>query len=48
MLPGGEGIGGAAELEAIHNATTEQEILDIISQYRIFIFNPPIIVFPER
>ena len=48
ILPGGEGIGGATEIESILNATTEQEILDIISQYRIFISNPPMIAFPER
>lgn len=48
ILPGGEGIGGATEIESILNAGTEQEILDIISQYRIFISNPPMIAFPER
>ena len=48
LLQGNEGIGDINDIERILNASTEQEILDIIGEFKIFVSSPFTIAFPER
>lgn len=48
LLQGGDGIGDVNDIERIINAKTEQDILDIIREIKIFILSPFPIALPER
>ncbi len=48
LLQGNEGVGDINDIERILNASTEQEVLDIIAEFRIFVSSPFQIAFPER
>lgn len=48
LLQGNEGIGSITEIEAILNAKTEEEILNILKKYKIFVSYPSRVVIPKR